>query len=132
MRTRGLHVFEIDGSEVPDKRSFLEGFASQMRFPNYFGFNWDAFNDSATDMSWFGASMSPGIVVLYTRFKRFLEADFQQFSVGLDCLNSIVDRWWHRGVPYYVLLMEKGETRIDSCVPLIQAPWSLDFLHQTG
>ncbi len=40
-----LFISVMDGAEVPDKESLLKSLASVLRFPAYFGYNWDALLD---------------------------------------------------------------------------------------
>ncbi len=42
----------IDLSGVIDKAGVLAAFAQQLRFPGWFGHNWDALDDALRDLSW--------------------------------------------------------------------------------
>ena len=46
----------IDLSACTDKRDLLDRFAAALRFPSWFGYNWDAMHDCLTDLSWLPAS----------------------------------------------------------------------------
>ena len=37
---------------ISDKHDLLEVLASELRFPKYFGFNWDALEECLADLSW--------------------------------------------------------------------------------
>lgn len=39
-------------SELNRKRRVLAVFAGRLRFPDYFGWNWDAFEECLADLSW--------------------------------------------------------------------------------
>jgi RNAse (barnase) inhibitor barstar len=41
----GLEVFTIEGRQVHDEQSMFEQVAAVFGFPDYFGKNWDAFNE---------------------------------------------------------------------------------------
>jgi hypothetical protein len=58
----GWRCFYLDGRQIGDKATFLAASAQAMRFPSYFGHNWDAFEECLTDLVWAPAS---GYVLLY-------------------------------------------------------------------
>ena len=62
----GLNYTQIDLKEATDKDSFLKLVAFSLQFPDYFGMNWDALNDSLTDLSWKPAN---GYVIVFTNFQ---------------------------------------------------------------
>ena len=42
---------------ITDKRSLLHLFAARLSFPKYFGSNWDALDESLSDLSWLKTSL---------------------------------------------------------------------------
>jgi RNAse (barnase) inhibitor barstar len=48
----GLDAVRIDLDGCADKGEFLERTAAALRFPSWFGSNWDAFFDCLADLSW--------------------------------------------------------------------------------
>src|SRR5260221_4815902 len=58
----GWGYFHIEGQKLMKKEQFLNHAALAMHFPEYFGDNWDAFEDCLTDLSWIDAR---GFVILY-------------------------------------------------------------------
>ena len=44
-------VARIPGN-ISDKQRLLEVIATELRFPKYFGFNWDALDECLADLSW--------------------------------------------------------------------------------
>lgn len=40
----------IDSAFMPDRAAIMEQFAANLRFPDYFGKNWDALGDCLTDL----------------------------------------------------------------------------------
>src|SRR5436190_856550 len=65
----GYSVFFIDGKAIRSKADFLTAFAKSLQFPDYFGHNWDALDDSITDLSWLGEL--GGLVIVWRGFGRF-------------------------------------------------------------
>ncbi|HHY55368.1 MAG TPA: barstar family protein [Chloroflexi bacterium] len=58
----GWRLFQLDGRRARDKASFLQAAAAVMHFPDYFGRNWDAFEECINDLSWAPAH---GYVLVY-------------------------------------------------------------------
>lgn len=70
------------------KEQFLRHAANSMHFPEYFGNNWDAFQDCATDMSWHEAD---GFVILYAEPEPFLDSAPGEFNLALDIFREACD-----------------------------------------
>lgn len=100
----GWGFFVLDGSKIYDKKTFLEKIARAMRFPDYFGRNWDALNDCVTDMTW---TRAEGFVLVFQEPRRFLETSPKDWDVALEILKSATESWQERGTPFYVLLRGK-------------------------
>lgn len=47
---------------LSSKQQFLEFFAEQLRFPSYFGMNWDAFDECLSDLGWLDV---PEVVLMH-------------------------------------------------------------------
>ncbi len=47
-----FNVWRIEGSHLTTKEGALREFALKMRFPDYFGRNWDALRDCLGDLDW--------------------------------------------------------------------------------
>jgi hypothetical protein len=110
----GWQAFHLDISALATKAQFLEASARAMRFPSYFGHNWDAFEESVNDMSWAPAQ---GYLVVFDGVKHFAQAQPDEFVVALDILRDSVDRWGKLGIPLVVLLRGSGRTAGD--VPML-------------
>ncbi len=87
------NYFVVDGDNIKDKDSFLREFSAQLSFPEYFGFNLDAFYDCITDMSWVNLENGflNGFLIVYKNAHIFRTAqpeDWQQASaILLDALE---------------------------------------------
>jgi len=97
--------FHLDGTNIDDKERFLNHAAAALRFPNYFGANWDAFEDCLTDMSW---HETHGFVILYDHFETFAEHSPDQFKRALEILRDSANFWRDRRRPLFVLLRGDG------------------------
>lgn len=48
-------VMSVDGSVIQTSDHLFGEFAAAMRFPDYFGWNWDAFDECVHDLEWLKA-----------------------------------------------------------------------------
>jgi barstar (barnase inhibitor) len=70
----------IDGDRCSTKQELMSMFARALRFPSYFGYNWDAFEEGVRDLEWMPPRGAHAIVI--TRAERVLvdsAADYQTF-----------------------------------------------------
>ncbi|MFD3941438.1 barstar family protein [Streptomyces sp. NPDC058579] len=47
-----VYVARLCGREMPDEVSTFEKFQEELKFPKYFGWNWNAFHDCLRDLGW--------------------------------------------------------------------------------
>ncbi len=101
---RGLAFFHLEGRDIRDKDQFLKKAALALRFPEYFGNNWDAFSDCLTDMSWHESS---GFVILYDHFDSLAEHSPRDFEIALEIFKESAEFWHNQGKALFVLLQGK-------------------------
>jgi hypothetical protein len=106
----GWKFFFVDGRSITDKSSFLASVEVALRFPSYFGHNWDALEECLTDLYW---APAPGYVLLYDHAGRFAAAQPGQWAIARDILTSAVAYWSQRATPMYVLLRGAGHAAGD-------------------
>jgi RNAse (barnase) inhibitor barstar len=102
---RGLAFFHLEGRDIRDKDKFLKQVALALRFPEYFGNNWDAFADCLTDMSW---HETDGFVILYDHFCPLAEHSPRDFEMALDIFKESAEFWHNQGKALFVLLYGKS------------------------
>jgi RNAse (barnase) inhibitor barstar len=90
----GLAVFRIDLTGSHNKKSFLERIAQALRFPKSFGHNWDALNDSLTDLEWLPSNA--GYVLIFENVEPF-------YSDAEPVLSSAAEYWKDEGKPFWAL-----------------------------
>ena len=101
----GWHAGLIDGRAVTAKPALLGALAAALRFPAYFGANWDALADSLTDLSWLPA---PGYALLIDHAAPLIDHAPEDWAVASDILLDAAGWWQARGVGFYVLLRGTG------------------------
>ena len=95
-------IFYLDGREIRDKQSFLQKMAEVMRFPDYFGYNWDALEECITDLDWCPAAR---YILIYDYPETFSKAEPEQWKIAYDILRSAVEYWQGTDTLLEVLLI---------------------------
>lgn len=101
----GFQFFYINGKNITSKADFFQTSAKIMNFPDYFGENWDAFNDCMNDLSLLSAK---GYLLLYTQPDNFAQNDPQEWTIALDIFQEVVEYWAGTDTPLYVLLQTEN------------------------
>jgi RNAse (barnase) inhibitor barstar len=85
----------IEGRKISDKNSLFKEFSEKLNFPDYFGFNWDAFSDCLTDLSWLEHKNS--FFIIYKETRQFRLANPEDWRIAQDILLETVDYWREQG-----------------------------------
>jgi len=91
----------IDGDKINDKKSFFQETSLKMRFPAYFGFNWDAFRDCITDLSWL--PMQDGLVLVYKNPNKFMGSDPEDWNIANEILLESITFWNKMDIPMFII-----------------------------
>ena len=97
----GFAVAHIDLHACRDKAEVLAQFALALRFPEWFGGNWDALADCLDDLSWWPAE---GYVLVLEHAGAWRDAAADDFGTLLDILNDSARNWASDGVAFWALL----------------------------
>ena len=100
--------FHIEGQRLDKKEQFLNHAALAMHFPDYFGDNWDAFEDCLTDLSWIDAEQ---YLIVLDHTDVFAEHAPQHFDTLLEILKEAAEYWRGQGKPLIALL--RGKHKVD-------------------
>jgi hypothetical protein len=96
---QGLCVVRVASAGTADKSALLRTIAAALRFPDWFGGNWDALEDCLTDLSWIPA---PGYLILIEGWDQLAKDD-------LDTLRAVLAAaarfWAERGKPYFAVFI---------------------------
>lgn len=111
-KAAGLAVFRVDIHHVHGKADFLALLAKTMKFPEWFGGNWDALADVLTDLSWHDA---PGYVLVLEKAKHFGAGHRQDFATAIDVMGFASGEWRQEGKPFWVFV--SGAQGWDSGLP---------------
>lgn len=91
----------IDFDGCIGKDDAIARIAAALRFPGWFGGNWDALTDSLADLSWLPA---PGYLLLLARTDAWRDADPEAFETLASILAEASARWGRERVPFWALL----------------------------
>jgi RNAse (barnase) inhibitor barstar len=97
-----IQVFYVDGREIFNKETFLKKVGEVMKFPAYFGCNWDAFEECITDLSWCPAEE---YVLLYECSDILAQSEPNQWEIALDILRSAEEYWVKTSTPFNLILL---------------------------
>jgi len=98
----GLTMFRIDFTHVKGKKDLLDQVAKALQFPAWFGSNWDALNDSLTDLDWLG--VKAGYVIVFENIEHFARSHAQDFHVVTEILRAASEYWKNENRPFWVFL----------------------------
>jgi len=97
----GLMVVYADIGHAHDKEDFLVDLSKAMRFPEWFGGNWDALADCLKDLSWLQAK---GWVVILEKSKHFSGGHGHEFKEAMQVMAEAADYWRGQGKPFWTLI----------------------------
>jgi len=97
----GLMVVYADIGHAHDKEDFLVQLSKAMRFPEWFGGNWDALADCLKDLSWLQAK---GWVVILERSKHFGGGHGHEFKEAMQVMAEAAEYWRGEDKPFWTLI----------------------------
>lgn len=97
----GLAVFRVNLQNVYAKDALISRIARTLRFPPWFGQNWDALNDSLADLSWVPGD---GWLIILENADDFAHHDPGVFRSAVEVFLAVSDYWRQAGKPFWVLL----------------------------
>lgn len=110
----GWRIYRLEGRGIGGKADLLTRSAEALRFPSYFGHNWDAFEECLNDMSW--APEEPALL-LFDHAGRFAAAEPEQFATALEILASVAAN--RQGGPAPLVVLVRGGGRAAAHLPAV-------------
>jgi hypothetical protein len=90
---RKMHVVTVRLAGSRDKNAFLNALAKALRFPAYFGHNWDAFYDCLLALA---HDDNEGTLLVLREASGFARAEPEEFAAAVDALADAADFWRDR------------------------------------
>jgi RNAse (barnase) inhibitor barstar len=97
----GCLVQRVDLSRTCDKDEMLSAIGAALGFPEWFGHNWDAFNDCLLDMVWRPAEGYVTVLDHCDGIHGRAEADFVTL---MQAFQSAAIEWREQDVPFWCLV----------------------------
>ena len=113
-----LAVVVLDGATASSLAGFFQELARALRFPDYFGHNWDAVYDCLTDLHWLPAA---GYVLVLDGFDHLARSEPGQWDIGLKVLREACAFWQPLSRSMVVLLY--GPRELAPGVPPLPAAY---------
>ncbi len=110
----------IDGGKCVTKRMLFAEFKRQLRFPCYFGRNWDAFEECLTDLEWL-----PGCnyVIVVRAADKLLSKSENEYRTFLDIMDATGEHWAtpsfrprREPVPFHVVFVAPSSKMQSRCL----------------
>ena len=109
----GFAVRVIRGRKCRNTEKLFLEIAEAMKFPDYFGHNWDALEECLADLEWLTAK---GYVLCFTEAELILADDEDEFATFVEVLNDAGEAWasgeagpeGDRPKPFHSLLTVSG------------------------
>jgi hypothetical protein len=96
-RLAGFDCVRIDLAGCANKAEFLARTSRALRFPAWFGHNWDALADCLTDLGWRPAS---GYVLVFEHASELQKHEPEVFDTALAILGDVAVAWQARGATF--------------------------------
>jgi hypothetical protein len=97
----GFVVAAIDFGGCSGKDDALARFARALRFPDWFGDNWDGLQDCLSDLSWLRGD---GYLLVLDDVAHWRAADAEGFGITLEILEQASNAWRQQRVPFWAVV----------------------------
>jgi hypothetical protein len=100
--------------EVPEgggRAEFFEACAAPFGFPDYFGHNWDAFEECLESQEFDEVEDlddADGLLILWSGWGDMAEAEPEQFAIAIDVLRDVLSVWEEAELAARVVLIGEG------------------------
>ena len=98
---------------IKDKATLLSAYAEAGRFPEYFGYNWDALSDCLCDFSWVSQKR---VIIVHSDIP--LLKDSEELSLYLSILANAIRIWKSEIEHQLIVVFPVG---VMTCVDIVKA-----------
>lgn len=109
-------IFSLDGTELKSKAELFRRLSQAMKFPDYFGSNWDALEECLNDLEWLPAK---GYIIQLKNADTFMKSCPSDFEVFTQIVESASSSWKIKKVDF-ILIVETNNPNIATHPPSTQ------------
>lgn len=103
----GVHLSEIDGGAIGSKLELMAALADVLKFPDYFGANWDAVDECLRELeSWLGPG---GHVLLVSSGDSLWRREPELCGLLARAWMDAAGEWIARGIPFHLAFCAGAE-----------------------
>jgi len=100
---RNVVTVQLAGDLIIDQESLMRAISTEMHFPAYFGYNWNALEDCLRDLQWIPAD---NYCFIWKDAQKLLLNAPLDFVTFLDVFFE-VSEWWHeQGTRFQLWIMD--------------------------
>ncbi len=100
----GIRVAEIDGESITSKLDLMAALAEALRFPEYFGANWDAVDECLRDLGR-RQDRARGHVLVIERAETLWRREPQLCGMLVRAWSEAAGFWRERSVPFHLVFV---------------------------
>jgi hypothetical protein len=101
VRSAGHDFAVIDAAHVRGETELMAHLAGALRFPSYFGHNWDAVDECLGDLEWIDAD---GYVLCVRQAATLWRHDPRQMAKLIQACECAAFVWGEEGIAFHLLL----------------------------
>ena len=100
----GAKIFQVDLTGLKSKTAVLNQLGQSLRFPDYYGENFDALHDCLTDPDSWQGKTGAHTVLRIDGLQTLQGADPEACDTLLEILQSATEAWRREGKSFWILL----------------------------
>lgn len=97
-------IFYFNGKNISGKKDFFNNAETVMDLPEYFGHNWDAFEECINEID---RTPAEGYIFIYDNTSIFFSKHPDDAEILKDILNDVKNSFRKSGTPFEVILAEE-------------------------
>ena len=106
---KGAFVCFLRGELCGSSNEFFREISTAMRFPYYFGWNWNAFDECITDLEWLTFSSILIVIDSFDRMFKEENHDDECKEYLIRYLKNAAEYWESEGIPMIVYLNQQDD-----------------------